>query len=88
MADDAEITERADAPALERWEALRTRELIGQATGVLMWQRQCGPDEAVALLVKLSQDTNTTLREVARTFLGDFLSSGPAAPGGTASSPA
>ncbi|MET7998314.1 ANTAR domain-containing protein [Amycolatopsis sp. NPDC005232] len=54
-------------------EALQTREVIGRATGLLMAQRRCGPDEAFGLLTKLSQDTNTKLRDVARAFLDDFL---------------
>ncbi|QRP48437.1 ANTAR domain-containing response regulator [Amycolatopsis sp. FDAARGOS 1241] len=60
--------------------ALQTRELIAQATGVLMGQRHCERDEAFALLTKLSKDTNTKLRDVARAFLDEFHAECRAAP--------
>jgi GAF domain-containing protein len=45
--------------------ALSTRDLIGQAKGVLMERHQLTADAAFALLVQVSQDTNTKLRDVA-----------------------
>ncbi|NLU84295.1 ANTAR domain-containing protein [Rhodococcus sp. HNM0569] len=45
--------------------ALDTRAVIEQAKGILMVQRRCGADEAFDVLVKLSQDTNRKLRDVA-----------------------
>lgn len=45
--------------------ALQTRDVIGQAKGMLMVRYAVGPDEAFAMLVRQSKDTNTPLREVA-----------------------
>ncbi|GHG50741.1 hypothetical protein GCM10017567_86930 [Amycolatopsis bullii] len=53
--------------------ALRTRGVIEQAKGILIGQRGCTPDEAFALLVELSQTTNTKLHVVAQTFVDDTL---------------
>ncbi|WP_353074159.1 ANTAR domain-containing protein [Amycolatopsis carbonis] len=47
-----------------------------------MAQRRCGPQEAFAGLVRLSQDTNVKLRDVARAFVDEFLSTVPAEPQG------
>ncbi|WIX79227.1 ANTAR domain-containing protein [Amycolatopsis carbonis] len=63
-------------------EALQSRAVIEQAKGVLMAQRRCGPPEAFALLVTLSQDTNVKLRDVALAFLDEFLATLPAEPQG------
>lgn len=46
--------------------ALRTRDLIGQATGILMAARRVTADDAFALLVDRSQRTNTKLVDIAR----------------------
>jgi len=46
-------------------EALETRELIGQAKGVIMAALSCSPDEAFQLLRKQSQHENRKLVEVA-----------------------
>ncbi|MFI5614059.1 ANTAR domain-containing protein [Amycolatopsis sp. NPDC051903] len=73
--DGVEIDGLAEALAVENEQlrdALQTRELIGRATGVLMGQRRCDADEALALLIRLSQDTNTKLRDVADAFLDEF----------------
>jgi GAF domain-containing protein len=45
--------------------AMENRAVIEQAKGILMAERQCSPDEAFAILSKLSQDTNRKLRDVA-----------------------
>jgi hypothetical protein len=45
--------------------ALATRDLIGQAKGVIMAALQCSPDEAFALLVKQSQAENRKLVHIA-----------------------
>ncbi|WP_255637948.1 ANTAR domain-containing protein [Amycolatopsis sp. DSM 110486] len=63
-------------------QALQSRGVIEQAKGVLMAQRCCGPDEAFAVLVKLSQDTNVKLCDVARAFLDEFLTTAPPNPQG------
>jgi len=49
--------------------ALESRAVIEQAKGALMAQRRCSADEAFDLLVKLSQDTNRKLRDVAAALL-------------------
>jgi GAF domain-containing protein len=46
--------------------ALTSRDLIGQAKGILMAHHKIDADEAFAMLRKASQDTNCKLREVAR----------------------
>ena len=45
--------------------ALGTRDIIGQAKGMIMERYRLDADEAFALLARLSQDTNTKLVEVA-----------------------
>ncbi|MGY1841775.1 MULTISPECIES: GAF and ANTAR domain-containing protein [unclassified Modestobacter] len=61
------------APALRRAlneenlrTAMATRTLIGQAQGILMERLKVTPEQAFSILSRLSQDTNTKLREVAR----------------------
>ena len=46
--------------------ALQSRDLIGQAKGILMASLKIGPDEAFALLQQTSQHQNTKLRMVAQ----------------------
>ena len=46
-------------------EALATRDLIGQAKGILMATRHVDADAAFDLLVRTSQDQNTKVRNVA-----------------------
>lgn len=46
-------------------EALVSRSVIDQAKGLVMADRRCTPDEAFKVLVKLSNDTNVRLSEVA-----------------------
>ena len=45
--------------------ALASRDLIGQAKGIIMERFQLDAQQAFALLAKLSQDTNTPVRTVA-----------------------
>lgn len=45
--------------------ALTSRATIDQAKGVLMAEYRCSPDEAFRLLVKLSNDTNVKVADVA-----------------------
>lgn len=47
-------------------EALKSREIIGEAKGILMERKGCTPDEAFAMLRRLSQHSNRKLREVAQ----------------------
>jgi GAF domain-containing protein len=45
--------------------AMDNRAVIEQAKGLIMGERRCTPDQAFAVLTKLSQDTNRKLRDVA-----------------------
>jgi GAF domain-containing protein len=47
-------------------EALASRDIIGQAKGMLMERHQISSDEAFTLLRKLSQQSNTRVAEIAR----------------------
>ncbi|OBI79763.1 hypothetical protein A9X01_25830 [Mycobacterium asiaticum] len=46
--------------------ALASRDIIGQAKGIIMESQQVNSSEAFTLLTKLSQETNTPVYEVAR----------------------
>jgi GAF domain-containing protein len=49
--------------------AMQSRAVIEQAKGILMGERRCNADEAFNILVRLSQDTNRKLREVAEALV-------------------
>lgn len=51
--------------------ALTTRDVIGQAKGMLMERYKLGAQAAFALLSKLSQDTNTRLADLAHQVVAD-----------------
>ncbi|MET8360546.1 ANTAR domain-containing protein [Micromonospora sp. NPDC005171] len=46
-------------------QAVATRDLIGQAKGILMERHKLTGDQAFGLLLRVSQHTNTKLGEVA-----------------------
>jgi hypothetical protein len=46
-------------------EALETRDLIGQAKGIIMGSMRCDPDAAFVLLKKQSQAENRKLTDIA-----------------------
>ena len=52
-------------------QAMHSRAVIEQAKGILMAQRRCSAQEAFDLLVRLSQDSNRKLREVAQALVED-----------------
>lgn len=52
-------------------EALSTRDTIGQAKGILMERYDLDDHTAFNTLIKLSQSTNTPLREIARRVIED-----------------
>ncbi|SFO54112.1 GAF domain-containing protein [Pseudonocardia ammonioxydans] len=52
-------------------EALSTRDVIGQAKGILMERFDVGADRAFQMLVRSSQDTNIKVVEVARWLTRD-----------------
>ncbi|PVZ13054.1 GAF and ANTAR domain-containing protein [Actinomycetospora cinnamomea] len=51
--------------------ALASRDVIGQAKGILMERFCLDGDEAFAMMVKSSQDTNMKLADVARWLVGE-----------------
>jgi ANTAR domain len=60
--------------------ALQNRDTIGQAKGILLSHYAIGPDEAFALLVRVSQHTNTKLADIAVAFVARVRERGPAQP--------
>ena len=58
-------TTRADQLA----EALRSRAVIDQAKGILMGARRCSAEEAFDILVRLSQQSQRKLRDVAQALV-------------------
>ena len=63
-------------------DALRTRELIGQAQGILMERERITADQAFDVLRRASQHMNIKLREVAETLVdtGESPNTGPPRP--------
>lgn len=53
--------------------AMESRAVIEQAKGILMGARRCTAEEAFDLLVKLSQDNNRKLRDVASTIVAEAV---------------
>jgi GAF domain-containing protein len=51
------------------WEALASRELIGEAKGILMQQQSCTRDEAFDILRRASQRENRKLRDLAESLV-------------------
>ena len=49
-------------------EALQSRDVIGQAKGILMERRGSTPDEAFDVLRRASQDLNVKIRDIAQTL--------------------
>ena len=67
--DSAEARAADDTRAANLAEALRTRELIGQAQGILMERERITADQAFDVLRRASQRMNVKLREVAVTLV-------------------
>jgi GAF domain-containing protein len=65
LAAHAAVALAATAQASQLREALRSRDLIGQAKGILMERRKLTADEAFEVLRQTSQRLNIKLREVA-----------------------
>lgn len=61
------LSESRSRANLER--ALQNRDLIGQAKGIIMHARRVTADDAFALLVRRSQETNTKLVQVAESVV-------------------
>jgi AmiR/NasT family two-component response regulator len=52
---------------------MQSRAVIEQAKGILIGQRRCTPQEAFDILVRLSQDTNRKLRDVAEALVAQAM---------------
>ncbi|MEV4825061.1 GAF and ANTAR domain-containing protein [Micromonospora sp. NPDC049274] len=66
---NAHLYDSAATLAEQMQEAMRSRAVIEQAKGIIMGERRCTPDEAFALLSKISQDTNRKVRDVAEALV-------------------
>jgi hypothetical protein len=77
--DSAEERAFEEKRAINLAEALRTRELIGQAQGILMERERITGDQAFDVLRRASQHMNIKLREVAETLIetGESPDTGP-----------
>ena len=62
---NAHLYDSQTTVAAHMQKAMESRAIIEQAKGIIMGCRRCTPDEAFAILTKLSQDTNRKLRDVA-----------------------
>jgi AmiR/NasT family two-component response regulator len=67
-ATDAEL-ERLRLEVSQLRYALTSRATIEQAKGIVMTERHCTPGEAFGVLVRLSQNSNVPLRDVARALV-------------------
>jgi GAF domain-containing protein len=66
---NAQAFSQRETMAAQLKEALRTRDVIGQAKGILMEREQISGDAAFDLLRKTSQGANVKLRELAERFV-------------------
>ena len=64
----AQVMEAAELRATQLSEAVRSRDVIGQAKGILMERRGLTADEAFDTLRRTSQDLNIKLRDLAQTL--------------------
>ncbi len=60
--------------------ALETRDIIGQAKGILMARQQIDADAAFDVLRRASQRSNTKLRDVASDLVASVIKAQPAPP--------
>ena len=58
--------------------AMQSRAVIEQAKGILMAQQRCSSTQAFDVLVRLSQDSNRKLRDVAQALVDDATAAGDA----------
>ena len=73
LATHAAITLIAANTQIQFESALASRDVIGQAKGILMERYKLDAGRAFALLVQLSQDTNTPLRLVAQQLIASLV---------------
>lgn len=64
------ISKQAEIEQLS--EGIKTRTVIGQATGLLMAQQSLTSEEAFQKLVQISQKTNVKLREIAAGYVSEW----------------
>jgi GAF domain-containing protein len=57
-------------------DALRSRDVIGQAKGVVMAQQHVDEEEAFAILVQASQRSNVKVREISRRIVASLVPRG------------
>jgi AmiR/NasT family two-component response regulator len=78
--DTAERQAASDLRSVNLQAALRSRELIGQAQGILMERERISADAAFDVLRRASQHLNVKLFEVAETLVetGESPDTGPA----------
>jgi AmiR/NasT family two-component response regulator len=60
---------KAHAVIEQLQEALQTRDVIGQAKGIIQAREHCGPEEAFERLRDLSQHRNVKLRDLAKAMV-------------------
>lgn len=88
FAAHAALALSGSASSLQMAEALSSRDLIGQAKGILMERFRLAPDAAFALLVQTSSHTNTRLRSVCEQLCDTGVLRQVASPGSRSTRPA
>lgn len=71
--DNAQVFQASRHLADELQEALKSRDVIGQAKGILIERESLSDSEAFEMLKTLSQTTNTKLREVAQRLVDETI---------------
>jgi len=88
LAQHAAVAMIGVANVLHFRDALASRDLIGQAKGIVMQRQNLTGIQAFNLLITASQQTNMKLVDVARWLVAEHESHSEATPHGTASGPA
>jgi GAF domain-containing protein len=70
---NAQTYEAALILAEQLKEAIKSREVIGQAKGVIMEREQVSDQEAFQMLVRVSQNSNVKVRDVAQKIVDDAV---------------
>ncbi|GAA4573177.1 GAF and ANTAR domain-containing protein [Micromonospora coerulea] len=73
---NAHLYDTTAALARQMQEAMRSRAVIEQAKGIIMGERRCSPEEAFALLSKISQGANRKVRDVAEALVAAAVRQG------------
>jgi hypothetical protein len=88
LAQHAAVAMIGVANVMQFRDALASRDLIGQAKGMVMQRQKLTGIQAFNLLIAASQETNIKLVDVARWLVAEHESHSEATPHGTASGPA